>query len=161
MKISNSDKSNAVAELGQFLCETEQNLIADGWSWYGTSTAPESFADLQSHALNKIIPVANYGCDNSVYGSSELNMKMRFFHDITHVKSGLGFSCNEELKVVDLQLEVMKKAGLSSLAMKIFFYDFAGQAKYYERNRAFVIQQNAFVDSCLQNGIDEAIKIVQ
>lgn len=83
-------------------------------------------------ARNKPFPVYSGGCDHSIYGSATVNMAFRFWHDVTHVKYGLGFSTADELVVAQLQFDEIK-ACMDIYNQMLFLADTMGQSFYFQQ----------------------------
>lgn len=152
------DFNKAVAELAFVIHNAEMQLKTEGWGFWGAGEgdAPESFQKLKS--FGKQFPVANYGCDKSIY-PKDVNIAWRFWHDCMHILYEKNFSKDAELFVMDRQLAYAKRLGVSQLALDIFEADMKGQVLYYAKHGEFVDNQKAFVQSCLKVGIKNAIKV--
>ena len=135
----------AVCELEQFYLKKSDELHRDGWSFRTTPLAPESFRDLHYSALGKCIPIASYGSELTIYSKSVYNYYNRFWHDVTHLQLGKGFSFADETTVILEQCRQLAEAGVSINAQRVFWADMYEQAKYYEDNNAFVNNQKQFV----------------
>jgi len=155
-RVLHADKMVAVKELTAFMVSTAGILSKSGWTWYasGDRAITESFTALKK--CGNSLPISIYGSEGTVYGDRFINSLNRFWHDVTHLQLDLGYSLEEEYKVIRSQLTVMELHGLSPLAREIFWCDMWGQALYYDRYCSFVENQNAFVDSCLRHGITTA-----
>lgn len=153
-----SDFNTAVEELKEFITGMANRCIAEGWSYYTTDNAPETFKDLKQRTRGKRIPIADYGSDTSIYGK-DINTLFRFWHDVTHLENNWSFSEEGETSVVTKHLEDAKEYGLSPLAQEILWADTYGQVKYYYKHKRFVENQLDFVWMCLQLGINQACKV--
>jgi len=154
-KVLNEDRNNAVAELTKFIVSTSILLEKCGWSWFIETdrTITERFRP--ELALARRIPITPDGNEHTIY-SPTVNMLGRFWHDSVHLQLGLGYNLEDELIVIQAQVRSLNEAGLSLLAQEIFYADMYGQACYYDRHHNFVVNQDAFVDACLQHGIRTA-----
>lgn len=157
--ITEKQWDKAVTELSVFITDMANKCLENGWRYYTTSNAPESWAELKRRSEDKCIPIANYGSDSTIYNTSVINMLFRFWHDVTHLENDLSFSYEAEKRVAELHYEEGKQFGLSSLALSILWADTYGQVKYYFRNKKFVDNQKDFVYSCVTHGIDKTCKI--
>lgn len=157
LNILEKDFNNAVKEVEFFVTLRVKECIARGWSYYVTDNAPESFKELKERSSNFCIPISNNGCEATIYSSAKFNHMFRFWHDVTHIELNSGFSLNGEMKVIKHHLKEAQEMNLSELAINILRADTEGQVKYYYRNKEFVNNQKAFVQTCLQLGINKAI----
>lgn len=147
--VTNGSISKAVEELKQL-----HKFLIDKYSikWYPTDDAPESYQELRRRfALMDSIPVANYGCENSLYdffgGDQTANMEFRAVHDWIHVMNDLKFNTGDEITVAEHHLMFAMKYGLSPLALQLLEIDTAGQVLYYDKHGEFVKNQSNFVMS--------------
>lgn len=152
-----SVKQAAIAEVAKLIEFKTLECYARGWAYLPTSNAPESFKALKASTIGKIIPVADYGCDKSIYKSPNINIKFRFWHDVTHLELDSGFSVSGETNVIKAHLAEAKEFGLSPLAMRILEADTIGQVLYYDKYKQFVDNQEAWLDSCLTYGVSKAL----
>lgn len=159
--LGQSAKQLAIKELSVFIDAKATALKVQGWSYYTTNDAPESFKELkeQSGITGKCLPIANYGCDTSIYGDAAINERFRFWHYVTHLQLNEGFSKKGEYAVIEQHLKEANEYGLSALATAILRIDTKGQVDYYFRHKEFVQNQDAFLDTCLQRGTTLAIKV--
>jgi len=161
-KILNEDRDKAIEELSKFIVLTYNMLIKEGWDWFLSQDLreTESFTRLKHYGKTKRLPISGEGCNRTIYYNPNVNIMGRLWHDITHLSLDLGYTVKEERIVIMAQLRTMKTAGLSVLARKIFWADMYGQAKYYERYNKYVVNQDAFLGSCLTHCINTAILAV-
>lgn len=135
----------AVYELEQFYMSKDAELYNDGWSFKVTNDAPESFRELVYRTQNRCIPIASYGSELTIYSKPYHNSYNRFWHDVTHLQLGKGFSFADETTVILEQCRQLAEAGVSINAQRVFWADMYEQAKYYEDNNEFVNNQKQFV----------------
>ena len=155
-----TDTTNALIELNSFIKHMAWKCKQlDGWSYVATSNAPEGFKQLKEQTINRCIPIANYGCDSSIYDSPETNVLFRFYHDVTHLSLNEGFSKSGEYAVIDQHMIDGKAYGLSELALNILEMDTRGQVDYYFKHKEFVSNQLAFLNNCLELGLNNALEI--
>lgn len=157
-QILESDFNKAVEELKGFFVLVAGECKQRGWDYYTTKYAPESFQDLKGQSQDKVIPIADYGSDTSIYGK-EFNSLFRFYHDVTHLENDWTFSKRGETLTVEQHQRDANRLGLSALAKRILWADTYGQVEYYFKNRRFVENQLDFVWMCLQVGINKACRI--
>ena len=157
--ISSDVKKAAINEIKAFIEFSANKCKTRGFDYFGTDTAPEGFKALKEMTVNKLIPIANYGCDTSIYNCVDTNILFRFYHDVTHLELNEGFSKVGEYAVINQHLEELRAFGASSLAIEIFYFDTIGQVDYYFHHKEFIDNQAAFLDSCLQLGLVYALKV--
>lgn len=155
--ILESVKTAAIEEIKNFIAHSALDAKLRGFSFFPTDSAPEGFKALKEQTINKKIPIANYGCETSIYGCKDTNILFRFYHDVTHLELNQGFSKAGEYAVINQHLKEMKAFGVSDLALNIFYYDTIGQVDYYFKHKAFIDNHMAFLDSCLQLGLKYAL----
>jgi len=157
--VKNWDKiEDALNELEDYIIDKAEDLKLAGWSYFPTAKAPESFRDLARSSRNGKIPVANYGCEKTIFKDAHTNVLSRFWHDVTHLEQGLGFSFYEELDVIQRQIDQARADGLSFTARVLLNFDMAGQVYYYDTHREFVKDQYQFVMYCMAYGLDAALE---
>ena len=156
--IDQEKKADAIMELSMFLLAKVEECSKKGWDYFLDSDAPESYEALKQHQNSKLIPIASYGSNTSIYGCEEVNSWFRFWHDVTHLELDEDFSKQGEYAVANKHMKEGIEYGLSSLALQILAIDTKGQVDYYYRHKEFVQNQDAFLDTCLQRGIFIAIK---
>lgn len=154
--ISESEKNRAIEELKFFITCMARNCQGYGWSYYLDDNAPESYQELTRRSNDMIIPIATAGSETTIYGKY-VNTKFRFWHDVTHLELDKDFTFEGEMEVIKKHIEEGLAFGLSELALDILRADTEGQVKYYYHHKDFVSNQAAFIDSCLQHGINTAI----
>ena len=164
--VLNTTRDAAIKELATFIEYAAHGAMVKGWTFRPTDQAPESYKALKAATVDngtQVIPVADYGCDSTIYGKGEagkhLNILFRFWHDVTHLELDSDFSQAGEYRVINQHLKDARAYGLSDLAMCILRADTIGQVDYYFRHGQFVGDQAAFVDSCIQHGIRKAISV--
>lgn len=155
--ILQSVKEKAIAEVAELIEVKTLECFSRGWAFRPTSEAPETFKDLKSKTVGRVIPVADYGCDKTIYKDAGINIKFRFWHDVTHLELDQGFSVAGETSVIESHKKEALDFGLSPLAMQILEADTIGQVLYYDKFKCFVNDQEAWLDSCLQHGIKRAL----
>ena len=152
-----STKKAAISELKVFIQLKAREVEAYGWRYHTTDNAPETFSDLKERTVNRNIPIATAGNDQTIYGPT-INTMFRFWHDVNHLELDQGFSLSGELAVIKQHLKEGQEFGLSHLALRILEADTKGQVLYYFKHKRFVKNQSAFIDTCLQLGINRAVR---
>lgn len=150
---------SAVKEIENLLVEVAKDLYLSGWSYLTSSEAPESYKELKQTTHDKCIIIADYGCENTIYSDPIYNHLFRFWHDVLHLVHDCNFSKEGESKVASYHLKMAETRGLSPLALRILNAETNGQVAYYFARKAFVVNQEAFIKSCLQHGINKAIRV--
>lgn len=114
--------------------------------WYAFSGIRASF------------PVLANGDTGSIYGP-ELNELVRYWHDLHHVIYDLNFSCKADCRIAASMADKIATCDYLSLDLSnAVYYDFAGQAKYYDKHKRFIKDGTGFVHQCISHGIDHAIQ---
>ena len=158
-KILQRDFDLAVNELKGFLLSMASICMRKGWGYELTDNAPESYEDLKKQSKNKVIPIASYGSDRTIYGDKSMNTLFRFYHDVIHLENGFSFSEKGETLTAKQHLKDATLYRLSPLACSILWADTYGQVRYYFTHRQFVNNQLDFVWNCIQHGIQKAIRV--
>ena len=143
--------NSAISELTVFIQKRCLQLSLDGWSFHTTEDAPESFKELLTYKDSKIIPIASYGSENTIYKHEAINTLFRFWHDVLHLVHNKGFTLEDELYIASVHVDEAVKE-LSVDALNILWADTAGQIKYYYRWKQFVTYQEAFVREYIKSG---------
>jgi hypothetical protein len=141
--MSTLEYHESIYELEEFLKKKTKELLSQGWRFYSTDKAPETFQRLRAHGKN--IPVANYGLTNTIYTMTHSDYSARFWHDATHVILDKGFSIQDEYTVILEQCRQLSEEGVSVNAQKVFWIDMYYQSLHYEVNKTFVVNQQEFV----------------
>jgi hypothetical protein len=148
----------AINEVETFVLSMAIACHHKGWRAVVSDNAPSTFKELKSQCLeSKIITIERAGSDKSIYSSAYVNSCFRFYHDVTHLTLDKGFSVLGESTVIDSHKADAVKFGLSPLAMRVLEADTIGQVLYYQKHKTYVLNQRAFLDSCLQYGVKMAL----
>ena len=140
-----------------------------GVPFHATEEAPESFAGLKewahssgfdplNRAENPSMPVFAGGSDDTISGNAEGNHLFRAWHDCIHLQHGLSFSKGDELAVAALHCEQLRSVRAPQSVIDAVWCDTAGQVLHYYKYKEFVVDQAAFVEECLNAGIDVALQ---
>lgn len=157
--ILESEVNSAILELENFIMEMTQDCLKKGWAARVSGNAPSNFKELKKQSLkSKIINVEQAGSENCIYSHALINSCFRFYHDVTHLECGHGFDIHGETIIAETHERHGKEYGLSKLALKVLEAETLGQILYYENHSKFVVNQRAFIDSCLRKGIETAVK---
>jgi hypothetical protein len=158
MNYLNEQFDAAIEELKTFLEAQETKAKAEGWTWFESTNAPSSYAELTLYNEARHLPIETDGNESSVYGRHH-NLLFRFWHDMTHLKLGVSFNKKGEYAVVDSHLKDAEAHGLSKMATSILYADTKGQIDYYDWNKRYVNNQSDFIHIALQRGIQFACKV--
>lgn len=137
------------------------SLAKSHWpqGWDVGPNAPDNFSHLKAeYAARGRITVFNGVCDNTIYGSPEVNYAFRAWHDALHIAHNLGFDTDSEIKVSNHQVQQVRQAqDISWVETHCFSRwvaaDVAGQALYYRRHKRFVQNQRAFVEAYMYDPV--------
>ena len=83
--------------------------------------------------------------ENTIWGSTQGNWAFRAIHDALHLKSGLGFSVDEEIELGRRQASMY-----SGLMADLVYCEIAGQALHYKTTGKFVQDQVKFTKEFLK-----------
>jgi hypothetical protein len=144
--------------------KAKEAAIELGFGWVGTPDAPNIYEDLvaaheRSRTYGVPLPISNSFCDNSVYGSVENNIALRYWHDTCHIRTGLTFALPDELALGLYHLWQVEDAGFKreSLEWRIIQMDLVGQNHFIGITGHFPMNQERFVRTAIFDGLDEAI----
>ncbi|TFV62037.1 hypothetical protein E4P41_08535 [Geodermatophilus sp. DF01-2] len=135
-----------------------------GFAWDGRADAPSVYPQLRRavhHSLQtgESLPVSNENTESVIYASCEVNLALRFWHDVLHVLRGLDFSPPQELQLAMIHLAALEKAGFGqdSLEYRMFHADLVGQVHLIAIGKRFPVDQRQFVERCLNEGMEHAL----
>ena len=133
--------------------------------FHPSKDAPNSWAQLkQWGASNRLgvdsLPVFQGGSDHSIYGSPMANHIFRAWHDTVHLKEGLSFSLDDEIKVSDIHCATLRYLGAPYNVVKALEADVKGQILYFHETGCYVQNQKLFVMDCLKYSIETVIYFV-
>lgn len=140
-----------------------QCLVSAFWDWIDdnkqgvdleyTSEPIEVGPDWKPHDLvsvdrgRRVLIVSAAHSDTSIYGLAG-NLLFRAAHDLAHMKYGLGFTVEEELRLAEihwLSLRVYVPAECIPMAHAIYMADTSAQSLYYKKHGHFPKDQTKFV----------------
>lgn len=154
--------SHELSEFVTHAATTTSGLV--GFAWTGRSDAPATYPDLiraveRSLHSGEPLPVSSENTESVIYGCSEVNLALRFWHDVSHVLRGLDFTPSQELQLTQVQLGVLERAGWdrTSLTWRLLQADLVGQVYLSAIGRRFPCDQRAFVERCLTDSIAAAV----
>ena len=141
--------------------ETEKAL---GFGYVAVPDAPSEYQQLRgayadAWATKTPLPVSNQHCETTIFLEPEDNIRLRFWHDVHHVKLGLSFNLDDELELATWHCQQMEHAGFSpdSLAFRLLRADFVGQIYLMGIKGRFPHNQRRFVETCVTHGLDLAL----
>ncbi len=114
--------------------------------------APSTYEDLVAHlnSGNRMV-VFSGGCEKTIYADREVNYAFRAWHDWCHWRGQHNFSLEGEVAVWEMQCRhIVTRYGISNTQMRWIFIlhaEVVGQRIYYEKHRAYIDNQYAFVAS--------------
>lgn len=85
--------------------------------------------------------------ENTIFADSRVNWAFRAIHDNCHLKSGLGFTVDDELTLGHYQASLESCPYLKAITE----CEIGAQALYYKQNGVFVPNQLAFAKETLSN----------
>ena len=155
----------AIEELSAFILGRAQGLAEQlGFGWRPCPDAPARYDVLQqafahSERTGDPLPVSDEHSSSVIYTDAAVNFAMRFWHDVSHVRSGLSFQLVDELELAHVQLDELVQAGFphGGLVWKLLYADLAGQSYLLAVSGRFPADQRSFALRCLQLGLDRGI----
>jgi hypothetical protein len=98
--------------------------------------APNSALDLFT---GPSLVVWSGASEHTIFGDARVNWAFRALHDALHLKTGLGFSPEEEIELGRIQANQY-----SGLMADLVYIEVAKQAEYYLKSGLFVTDQVLF-----------------
>jgi hypothetical protein len=146
------------------LMQAHQTANYVGFGWEATDNPPSDYPSLveafeYSLESGKPLPISNRFCDRTIYLTPAGNVQMRFWHDVSHVRTGRTFRGSDELQLADYHLRAAVRAGFSrdSLEHRLFYADTMGQAMCQISVGKFPDDQLGFALRCLRYGVSTAV----
>jgi hypothetical protein len=163
--VSSSEFEHARQALSRFVMEQAEKAAGDlGFGWIPDPDAPNVYTDLcdafqRSRAVGVPLPVSSLHNDAVIYTTPEVNLAMRFWHDVNHVQQRLTFNLVEELELALWHLGVLSAEGFdeNSTAWKLLHADLVGQVYYMGITRQFPDDQRRFAGGCIDLGFDRGL----
>lgn len=135
-----------------------------GFGWCPQAEAPDTYPDLQRAVRTSLttglaLPVSNQNTDSVIYSSPDVNIAYRFVHDVTHVLRGLDFTAPHELRLAQIHLGALHRAGYGpgSPEYRLFEADAIGQVRLNAIGKRFPVDQRRFTVHAMRYGIDQAV----
>lgn len=163
--INLDDKRNARSILADFVTlRAEEVSEKKGFTYFATADAPATYKQLvdaynMSVADGDMFPVLSEFCENTIYGSEETNMALRFYHDMTHHDSGLSFRMEDEMKLAQIHVGELSDCGVGKLSLpsRMLYADLAGAQLVYHLSGRYIENQEEFIDDAVHNGLMHAV----
>lgn len=100
---------------------------------------------------NGVMKISTEFCDNTIFGSSEINVMFRAWHDEIHIKLNEGFDYMAEARVAFAQISELPEDWREEKLLIIS--EVIGQAAYHEKTGKFVDNQRQFTINLLECGV--------
>lgn len=110
-------------------------------------------AEFRSGWGTAFMPVSMTNADNTIYGDALANALARFWHDLVHLKTGLDFSLESEIKVSMIQLDQLWSVTDNLDVITAVEADTIGQQLYYLAHGEFPEDQRKFCLEYMNGGI--------
>lgn len=151
--------------LSQFVVhQAEQTATEVGFGWRPCPDAPNRYDVLQRAYAHSVrtgacLPISSANQDSVVFTSSEVNVAMRFLHDVNHCRRKLSFALPDELELGLWHLSELEAAGFAphTTVWRLLHADLIGQATVMAYVRRFPHDQAAFVRGCISHGFDRGL----
>ncbi|TQN41690.1 hypothetical protein FHU33_1067 [Blastococcus colisei] len=141
---------------------TTQGLV--GFGWAPRPDAPSTYPDLvaaveRSVRTGEPLPVSDENSESVIYAHPDVNLALRYWHDVSHVLRGLDFTPPQELQLAQVHLRVLEIAGYDeeTLVWRLLRADLVGQVYLSAVGKRFPADQAAFVQRCLERGLEAAV----
>lgn len=145
--------SHSLNEIVVYLC---RQCWPDGFDVSDTA-APETFKALKAEFAERgRVTINSANSDNTIYGSSAINIMSRAWHDWAHLQGGYGFSVEGEASACRLQCHQIRKLVSVEQADHICALleaEVVGQSLYYQRHHHFIQRQREFVEAYLNDPV--------
>lgn len=91
---------------------------------------------------NGVIPIDGNNCENNIFGSKDVNIAFRAWHDLTHIKMNEDFSPMGETRVAFKQASELPKDWWYE--KMLIMSEVSGQVTYHDKHGDFVEDQREF-----------------
>lgn len=115
------------------------NLIlkqADKLIWRPATEAPSTEADLFGSQTGSELIIWTGESDYTIWGDKRVNWAFRALHDALHLKTGLGFTPEQEIELGRIQA-----SQYDGLLADLVYLEVAGQAEYFREHGHFIKNQ--------------------
>lgn len=151
--------------LSELILERAAKTEADlGFGWVATPDAPSAYRALlqafrHSELTGSPLPVSSENSGSVVYTSTDVNMAMRYWHDVNHVRLGLTFNSVDELALGLWHLAELGRAGWppESAVGRLLEIDLLGQNYLWAVARRFATDQLQFTRYCFEHGLHQGV----
>lgn len=154
----------AAKNIASYIEERSEKLSAElGFTWFPTEDAPNTHPALveawdRSTTTGCDLPISSLNSDDVIFPSPIDNIRLRFYHDCSHMQNGIDFTPDNEVELAQIHLrEAADHMSRTSDEFRVFQADTLGQALMMQKARRFAHDQKAFAKDFIRHGIDEAI----
>lgn len=127
------------------------------WFDLSANDAPDSLRRLKlEYAARGRITVYSGSSDTTVFDDAECNQAFRAWHDYCHLALDANFSLEGETRACELQAKhLFNRYGDGDTGRELVALlnaEVIGQARYYAKHKAYVINQRAFAIDYMRHG---------
>ena len=125
---------------------------AEGLNYVAGAYTEESFEDWKQHVenLGGYLPISNEHCEVNIFGSPEVNIMFRAWHDSIHLQLNEGFDYMGEVRVAFAQCAELPLDWL--FERQLIMAEVVAQAAHHEKTGNFVSNQRQFTIEVLIAG---------
>lgn len=160
--------TEAIDEARQLLCafiieQAEKARAELGFGWQPDPDAPGTYADLciafQRSQLRGVPLFVSSLHNDVVITTPDVNLAMRFWHDVNHVQRGLTFRGVDEQQLALWHLSILTAAGFEEhgLVWQLLHADTIGQNYLLGITGSFPLDQRRFAEGCIREGFDRGV----
>lgn len=143
------------AKLNQFCGNFVQDLQDSGeikQIIYSSNDNFNTFEKIKkAYDFDKTLHIWTGASDNNIFGSSDLNILFRVWHDYTHVKYNLDFEPINEIQVCNIQMSNLPED--YNFEKLLINSDITGQVLYFSKFGEFPTDQRKFTIDFLKNSL--------
>jgi len=147
----------------QILADASARMV--GFGWRGDPDAPTDYRSLlHAYATSQFtgtpLPVSDEHMERTIYVDHAGNLAFRFWHDVTHLRLGLGFDLDGEIEVSRAHLDILAATGFppGSLEYELLHADTLGQTLCGAATGRFPADQICFARLTLSSTLAVAIR---
>lgn len=154
-----SDLSRSQAAAPPEMCAA---ILALAPKHIAVPNAPSSKAELEATRGARVRKVWDGASDRTIFPTTRLNYAFRAWHDACHLEGNYDFTLSGEMEVCALQAAQLRMAmhefppTLIAHCIAILEAEVIGQARYFERNGQFPVDQRSF---CVAYMVDQQIAL--
>ena len=97
-----------------------------------------------------VMQISNEFCENTIFGSAEVNIAFRAWHDSVHLELNEDFDYMSEARVAFAQCAELPADWY--FERQLIMVEVIAQAAYHQKTGNFVANQRQFTIECLENG---------